>query len=90
MLTLFLCIFNATDRCKKYASFSKFARALINNYSRSFIEHLQKYSYHRKHGFLPSLHCGFTAPDAVAYMGVGDSVQARKLVKLSRAPIVFV
>ena len=51
--------------------------------------HFQQYSCHWKHGFLPSLHCGFTAPDAVAYKGVGDSVQARKLVKLSRAPIVF-
>ena len=45
--------------------------------------------YGQKHGFLPSLHCGFIAPDAVAYRSVGDSVQALKLVKLSRAPIVF-
>ena len=42
-----------------------------------------------KHGFLPSLHCGFTAPDAGSYKGVVASVQARKLVKLSRSPIVF-
>ena len=54
-----------------------------------FIHASSKIPYGQKHGFLPSLHCGFIAPDAVAYRSVGDSVQALKLVKLSRAPIVF-
>ena len=51
--------------------------------------HLSKYAYHRKQAFLPSLHYGFTAPDDGSYKGVVASVQARKLVKLSRLPIVF-
>ena len=54
-----------------------------------FIHASSKIPYGQKHDFLPSLHCGFIAPDAVAYRNVGDSVQAIKLVKLSRAPIVF-